>query len=328
MNPEGELRQMTVGPGLEGRRLDAVLAELLGDVTRSRVRGLMEGGRVSVNGAARKPAYKVRQGDVVELVIPPPPPMEPVPQPIPIDILYQDDALAVINKPPGLVVHPAVGNPDNTLVNALVYHFNELAEDGAGGEARPGLVHRLDKDTSGVMVIAKNEKSHAKLSNAFKDRRVSKEYLAVVYGTPYPAKGVWDTFFGRSPSDRKKFSSLVREGKRAITRYETILEAGGLSAQRIDLETGRTHQIRVHFADHNHPVVADTQYGSPRRVNSVTHPELRELVRGVTRQLLHARKLSFPHPVNGVEMTFEAPLREDMAAVLDLMEHIRREEKK
>jgi 23S rRNA pseudouridine1911/1915/1917 synthase len=292
-----------------GLRLDVWLASRVHDLSRSRIQALIKSGQITVAGKIARPHTKVMKGMEVDVDVPPPSePRELIPENIPIEVLYEDSDLIVVNKPAGLVVHPAVGHYCGTLVNALLYHCRDLA--GIGGETRPGLVHRLDKDTTGALVVAKNELAMKKLANQFKKRTVHKEYLAIVHGTPKPASGRIETLIGRSAHDRKKMSvKPASNGRIAISRYEVVERFKKASLVRVTLETGRTHQIRVHMAHIGHPVIGDRQYGeSPRHLN---------LQIEVGRQMLHAELLSFLHPGQHKRVEFRAPLPEDMKNLLD-----------
>ena len=284
-------------------RLDLWLTETVPEHSRSRWQSLIKEGRVTVNGAPGKANLKIHTGDRVEWSIPDPAPAAPQAEEIPLNILYEDKHMIVINKPAGLVVHPAVGNETGTLVNALLHHCTDLT--GIGGEIRPGIVHRLDKDTSGVMVIAKNELAMAELSRQFKERDTEKEYLTIVWGVPYGKRGTVETTIGRHPVHRKKMAANVRNGREAVSHYEVLEALGEAALVRVKIETGRTHQIRVHMAHIKHPVIGDTVYGRGR-ASTVK----------AGRQMLQAAKLALNHPKTGKRMTFEAPLPDDMKALL------------
>jgi len=286
-------------------RLDAWLVDRFPEHSRARWQELIRNGFVTVNGQPRKPSQELREGDTVDIRIPPPTAVEVAPEAIPLNILYEDPDLIVINKPPGLVVHPAPGHDSGTLVNALLHHCTDLK--GIGGELRPGIVHRLDLDTSGTLVIAKNEQAMAHLAAQFKGRSVRKEYVALVWGSPEPPSGRIETLVGRNPHDRKKMSARPLSGKPAVTLYETVSTFGDVSFLRVRIETGRTHQIRVHLAHIGHPVVGDRQYGRPRRT---------DLPAPAPRQMLHAERLAFRHPRTGEELEFVSPLPDDMKNLL------------
>jgi 23S rRNA pseudouridine1911/1915/1917 synthase len=303
--------KLTVQPGEEGNRLDVWLGSRKPELSRARWQELIKSGHVRVNGQIKKPHYDLRENDVVETEIPPAEPTEIVAQDIPLNILFEDSDVLVLNKPAGLVVHPAPGHSDGTLVNALLHHCKDL--EGIGGEQRPGIVHRLDKDTSGVLVIAKNELAVTRLSAQFKSREVRKQYAALVWGRPTPERGTIETLVGRSSHDRKKMSAKPASGRPAVTHYETIRKFPEASLLRVRIETGRTHQIRVHMAHIGHPVVGDTQYGRARKT-----------VRPVpaARQMLHAEQLAFAHPRTGQPLEFVAPIPEDMRTLLKQLEPV------
>lgn len=277
-------------------------------LSRARIQALIHDGHVTVNGRTVKEHHQIRPGDIVKLVIPPPVATALVPEAIPLDILYEDADLLVINKPAGLVVHPAAGHSSGTLVNALLHHCGSLA--AIGGKQRPGIVHRLDRDTSGIMVVAKSDRALAGLMNQFKQRTIQKNYVALVCGHPSPARGTIETLIGRHRVDRKKMSAQPKTGRPAVTHYELMERFGNVSLLRIRLETGRTHQIRVHMAHCGHPVVGDAQYGG-RSVQSLPMP--------VGRQMLHAETLAFMHPITGKPLTFTAPWPADLKALVAVL---------
>ena len=283
-------------------RLDAFLAEAMPEVSRSRWKGLVEAGRVRVDGQTCKPNRKLKPGDEVSWEIPAEPPAEPQPEEIALDILFEDDAVLVLNKPPGLVVHPAAGNESGTLVNALLFHdpvFQTLE--------RAGIVHRLDKDTSGALVVAKTAEALAGLRRQFKARETGKRYLALVWGHP-PAEGRIETQIGRHPRNRKKMAVVDEGGRGAVSAFQTLECFDETALVQVRIETGRTHQIRVHMAHIGHPVVGDATYGRARQ-NKLPLPP--------TRQMLHAEKLDFIHPVSGKRLSFAAPLFDDMRSLLN-----------
>jgi 23S rRNA pseudouridine1911/1915/1917 synthase len=274
------------------------------------VRRLIDDGLVEVNGRAVKAGARLRAGDRIDVRIPPPAPARAEPQEMELVVLHEDRHLIVIDKPAGLVVHPAPGHPDRTLVNALLARCPDLA--GVGGELRPGIVHRLDKGTSGVMVATKDDATHTALAARFKDRSLRREYLAVVAPPPRDLEGTFDTLYGRHPVHRKRFSSRVARGKRAVTHYRVEERFGDVAALvRCRLETGRTHQIRVHFADAGSPILGDATYG--RRPGA---PLLAMLSGLLGRQALHAAVLEFEHPLTGARLRFETAPPADMAAVI------------
>lgn len=286
---------------MEGERLDALVSEQLESLSRSLVKSLVEEERVLVDGQPRKPSYHVKEGERIEIEIPAVREIRIEPRDIPLEIIYQDQDLAVINKPKGLVVHPAQGNWDYTLVNALLFHIKDLS--GINGELRPGIVHRLDKDTSGVMVVAKNDSAHRHLAGQIKAHGIKREYTALVHGIIAESQGRIEAPIGRSKTDRKKMM-VVSGGREAVSLYQVLERLGNYSLVRVQLLTGRTHQIRVHFAYIKHPVVGDPVYG----------PDRRHL--GMESQALHASLLGFEHPRNGEYREFASPLPEYFARVL------------
>ena len=279
-----------------GERIDALLARNVEGLSRSAAQRLLEQGDVSVNGAPVKKNYKASIGDVVEVCLPQPEEVEIIPQNIPLDVVFEDDDVIVINKPRGLVVHPAPGHPDGTLVNALLWHCGDSLS-GIGGEKRPGIVHRIDMDTSGLLIVAKNDFAHRHLSDQLSDHSLARTYEAVVYGRVKEDSGTVDAPIGRHPVDRKRMAIVAKGGREAVTHYEVIARYRGYSHIRCRLETGRTHQIRVHMEKLGHPLVGDMVYGRKR-------PE-----KGLEGQCLHARELRFIHPRTGqpVHLVTELP---------------------
>jgi len=286
-----------------GERLDLLLVREADGLTRSQIKRLIQGGRVLVNDMPCRPGQQVRAGDRVSLVVPPPRPVAIEPEEIPLSVVYQDAHLLVVDKPAGLTVHPAPGHPSGTLVNALLAVVPDLK--GIGGELRPGIVHRLDKETSGLMVVAKTHQAHLELSRQIKERQVEKGYLALVSGVVTPSEGVIDAPIGRNPRHRKKMA-VVAGGRAARTRYKVLRSSDRYSLVEVMLETGRTHQIRVHFASLSRPLVGDRVYGN-------RSPLLR-------RQFLHAHLLGFTHPETGEWRQFTSPLPADLRAALDMIE--------
>jgi len=310
------------GPEAAGRRVDRFLAEAIGTLSRSRVKSLIEEGRAHTEeGPVRAPAEPVRAGLHYALDVPEPVAATPAPEPIPFTILHEDADLIVLDKPPGLVVHPAPGNETGTLVNALLAHCGEQLP-GIGGARRPGIVHRLDKDTSGVMVAAKSELAMAALSAAFARHDLERAYLALVWGLPAPASGALEGPIGRDPRDRKRMAVVARGGKPALTRYVTQ-RGWGTAASLLEcrLATGRTHQIRVHLARSGHPVVGDPLYlrRIPAAARSLAEPA-RSALLDFPRQALHAASLGFTHPRTGAPMRFAAPPPADMQALLVMLD--------
>ncbi len=300
-----------------GRRVDAVIAARFPALSRSYVSRLIRAGQISINGRTKKPGYLTKCGDMIWSEIPPPQPTPCKAEPIPLSILYEDADLIVLNKPPGLVVHPAPGHWSGTLVNALLYHCGDLT--GIGGELRPGIVHRLDKDTSGTLVVAKNDVAHHGLSEQFKRRQVEKRYLALVYGAMKESAGVIESPIGRHPTHRKKMSTTSRRSRSTETRWQIKESFSGVSLLELDLRTGRTHQLRVHCAAAGHPVVGDAIYGGKKRWKTLPSKDLQEVLKGVRRQMLHAWALRFEHPRTSQWMGFESPLPRDMALLLETL---------
>jgi 23S rRNA pseudouridine1911/1915/1917 synthase len=294
-------RKFRVEPEEEGERIDRLLAAREWAPSRAYIQKLLKNGKVFVNGTPVKANYRPATGDEILVEEDEPAPAGVKAQPLPLVILYEDEDLVVINKPRGMVVHPAPGNQENTLVNALLAHCRELS--GIGGVARPGIVHRLDKDTSGVLVAAKNDFTHLSLARQFQQRAMTKKYLALVHGQVSPPEGVINAPIGRHPVHRKKMAVLPA-GKPAVTRYRVLEYAGSCSFLEITLETGRTHQIRVHMQHIGHPVVGDTLYGRKREPFPLYG------------QALHAAVLGFVHPRTGSYQEFTAPLPPEMEAAI------------
>jgi len=304
-----------------GERLDRFLARRLAGLSRSRLKQLIETGRVSEGGATLSdPSRKVKAGQVFRIDLPAPAPAAPEGQAIDLAILYEDSDLIVVDKPAGMVVHPAPGNPDRTLVNALIAHCG-ASLSGIGGERRPGIVHRLDKDTSGLLVAAKNDAAHQALAADFAARRIDRRYLAVVWGVPSPREGQIEGAIGRHPVDRKRMALVGRGGKPALTRYR-VLEALGPAASLVEcrLATGRTHQIRVHLASLGHPLLGDPVYGrdSAERRGRLS-PAGRDALGRFRRQALHAASLGFRHPRTGAWLAFESALPADLLCLINAL---------
>jgi 23S rRNA pseudouridine1911/1915/1917 synthase len=320
--------EVVVDAALGAGRLDAVLAKALPAFSRSRIKDLILAGSAAINGqTAGEPRSPVKPGDTLLLTAPPPEDPDPQPEDIPLDILYEDADLIVVNKPVGMVVHPAPGSPHGTLVNALLFHCRGSLP-GINGVKRPGIVHRLDKDTSGVMVAAKTEAAMAHLSAQFADHGrtgpLHRAYIAFAWGRVQQYQGTVDAPLGRDQNNRLK-QTVRRDGREAITHYAVEARYGGegwdVSRLRCELETGRTHQIRVHMAHIGHPLVADALYASGFATKSRRLPdELRALVDGLGRQALHAAELGFEHPTTGEEMAFEAPLPPDLESLSRALE--------
>jgi 23S rRNA pseudouridine1911/1915/1917 synthase len=325
---EGGEVEIVVDDGLAGNRLDAALARAHPALSRSRLKDLILEGAVSVDGALlTEPKYRLRAGETITLVAPPPEDPEPQGEDISLDILFEDDQVIVINKPVGMVVHPAPGSPSGTLVNALIHHCGASLQ-GIGGVKRPGIVHRLDRDTSGVMVAAKTERAHRHLSAQFADHGrtgpLHRAYLAFVWGMTETAKGTVEAPLGRDSNNRLK-QAVRKDGREAITHYFVERRFGGegwdITRVQCHLETGRTHQIRVHMAYIGHPLVADAVYapGYATKINRLPE-DVATPVQALGRQALHAAELGFEHPVSGEEMFFEAPLPGDLQALEDALE--------
>jgi len=312
-----ETLALTAAAGQAGARLDQFLAQSLG-WSRARLQKLLKSGLVLVNGEPRPASYRVRLGDAVAVSVPEPVPSHLAPEALPLEIIFEDQDLLVVNKPPGLVVHPGAGHRQGTLLNALVHHCPELKD--IGEVSRPGLVHRLDKDTSGLLVVAKTALAHQALVSQFAARETKKTYLALVWGRLAEPEGRIDKDIGRHPTQRHKMTAHPRRGKVAATRWQVRQEfSGPLTLVELSPETGRTHQIRVHLASLGHPVLGDATYsGGVSRLAG--HPKLIDLKPLVHRQLLHAWRLGITHPRTGEKMTWEAPLPEDFQAVLDFLE--------
>ncbi|HYX90659.1 MAG TPA: RluA family pseudouridine synthase [Myxococcaceae bacterium] len=308
-----ERRVHVVPPEARGERLDQHLSSAFPDLTRSRIQALIDEGRVRIDGRAPKASLRIRGGERVELELAPPAPAQPVAQELPLQILYEDADLVVVDKAPGMVVHPAAGHAEGTLVNALLYQVKDLS--GIGGELRPGVVHRLDKDTSGCLVVAKNELALAALQAAFKGRTVNKTYLALVHGVPRRAEGTIQTLYGRHPIHRKRFTGRSKSGKPAVTAYRLRKRFEGAALLEVDLLTGRTHQVRVHLSEMGHPLLCDALYGGARKGRGA----VAEAQHALKRQALHAWKLAFAHPRTGQPLAFEAPLPSDFARALELL---------
>jgi 23S rRNA pseudouridine1911/1915/1917 synthase len=296
---------LCVDTGEAGHRLDTYLAASIPDTSRAAAARLIRGGDIRVDGLVKKPGYRIRAGEKIEGSIPARDPIGFEPQPLPIDILYEDPHLVVVNKPAGLVVHPAPGHGSGTLVNALLFHCPVF--EGVGDRLRPGIVHRLDKDTSGTMVVAKTEPVHRHLSDQFKNRRIEKTYLALVRGELASDSGVVSLPVGRHPIHRKQMSTASRRPRSAETVWRVRERFDGAALLELDPRTGRTHQIRVHCAAIHHPIVGDPVYGRHRKGGSSA----------ARRQMLHAWRLAFIHPVRGERMVFESPVPEDMKELID-----------
>jgi 23S rRNA pseudouridine1911/1915/1917 synthase len=320
-----ETRQFVFSRGRAPERLDRFLAECLPELSRSQLKRLIDEGRVLLGGLSAKPASRLKGGEDLSVTLPEPTPTETVSEEIPLQVLYQDSQLIVIDKPAGMVVHPAPGHARGTLVNALLHHCRDLS--GIGGELRPGIVHRLDKGTSGVMVATKTDAAHNHLARQFKAHTINRRYLALVHGLLTEERGTVDQAIGRHPTQRKKMSSAGRSGRRAVTHWRVLqrFEQDRLTLVELALETGRTHQIRVHFSEMQRPIVGDPVYGGSSRTRSLSDPALRRMVERLDRQALHARLLGFIHPESGDYLEFTSPLPEDMQSIIDYLHHKQRD---
>lgn len=313
-------RRLVFPEDRRSERLDRFLAESLPELSRSQLKKLIEDGRILLDQEPAKASCKLKGGEVLQLDIPEPTPLEARPENIPLDISYEDDQLIVIDKPAGMVVHPAAGHSDGTLVNALLYHCDDLA--GIGGELRPGIVHRIDKDTSGLLVVTKNDACHHHLAAQFKDHSVNRRYLALVHGLLPQDRGVVDQPIGRHPTHRRKMSSQARNSKRAVTHWKVLgrYDIDNLTLVELKLETGRTHQIRVHFSEMNFPLAGDPMYGGRGRFKSLADRELSRLVARLPGQALHARLLGFIHPVSEEYLEWACDPPDDFQAILDYLD--------
>ncbi len=295
-------------------RLDRYLQRLMPDRSRSQIQALIRAGHVRVNDSGVKTGHQLKANDRIAVQLPSRPQTEPAPENIPISILYEDSDLAVVEKPAGMVCHTGAGVRTGTLVNALLYRMGPL---DTGDPMRPGIVHRLDKLTSGVMVVAKNSWSHRALAQQFKSREVYKEYLALVYGRPVRASGTINLALGRDPRDRKKISARARKKRAALTHYKVVREYGGLALLSVRIETGRTHQIRVHLAHEGHPVVGDRVYGGSGKTG--LPKQVQAVAERLDRVFLHAHQLEFRHPRTGASLCFESSLPPELQHFLDLL---------
>ncbi|MCM3784406.1 RluA family pseudouridine synthase [Neobacillus mesonae] len=296
-----DIQEWTVHAEFAKERIDKYIAESMEDVSRSQVQLWIGDGCVTVNGKSVKANYKLAEGDKIEVVIPEPAAVEILPENIPLDVVYEDSSVIVVNKPRGLVVHPAPGHTSGTLVNALMYHCKDLS--GINGELRPGIVHRIDKDTSGLLMAAKNDKAHASLAAQLKDHSVNRRYIALVHGHVQHDQGTVDAPIGRDAHDRKMFTVTERNSKHAVTHFTVMERLNDYTLLELKLETGRTHQIRVHMKFIGHPLVGDPMYGRSKGVK-------------MNGQALHATTLGFVHPETGETLEFHAPLPQDMEDVL------------
>ncbi len=303
------------------KRLDSFIDEKLTDISRSRAKKLILAGFVSIGSAKLKASFRVEVGDEVIVEIPPPTESSAVAQKIPLDVIFEDSDIIIVNKAAGMVVHPAAGHPDGTLVNALLAHCDDLS--GIGGELKAGIVHRLDLGTSGVMVAAKNDIAHRSLADQFKDRTVKKIYGALILGSMPSDEGELNDPIGRSKGDRKKMSAHTSKARNALTEWRVLEEFDGLASWvEIRLRTGRTHQIRVHFAEAGHPLIGDPLYGGEKKAKRLPEGEVRNAATRFERPALHAWRLEIDHPKSGDRMKFEVPIPEDLNDLLKVFRRL------
>ena len=313
MEKEGPFT-LQIGDDEIDKRLDIVVSDRIPNISRSRAAALVKSGDVKVGETAKKPSYKLKAGDVVRGFVPPPEPVEIVAEQTAFGVLFEDEHLIVVDKPPGLVVHPAPGHASGTLVHGLLYRCPDLK--GVGGEIRPGIVHRLDKDTSGILLIAKHSVAHEKLSSQFKDRKIKKEYLALVAGQMRSSQGRIDLPIGRHPKDRKKMSVHSYSPRNAVTLWKVREQYADACLLQLDLKTGRTHQIRVHCAALHHPILGDTVYGKAR--SNVLKDTGGNPV-AIPRHMLHAWRIEFEHPESKRRVSFQSEMPQDMKRIVDVL---------
>lgn len=328
-----------VPPNQKTERIDSYLTQSIHNASRNKIQLAIENGNVLINDKTVKPSRKIKPGDHIICKILKLPPIKLIPENIPLNIIYEDDSLLIINKPAGMVTHPGFGNRNGTLVNALLFHFGlrepihieQEDEDDEQNDAlifssqdiRPGIVHRLDKDTSGLLVVAKSQSIHYELQKQFHNRTINREYIALVWGVLEEDKGTYEGDIGRSSLDRKLFTVVKKDGKPAITDYEVLKRLDFTTLVKIKLRTGRTHQIRVHFSHNKHPVFGDPSYGGNKIVYKKNFPELRKkaeiALSKINRQMLHARTLGFIHPISQQFLQFDSELPDDMNNCLELL---------
>jgi len=301
----------------ENQRLDLFLASWFSETSRSAIQRAISGGDITVNGKTVKPSHRIRAGEEIVGAVPAAPVIDAVPEDIPLDIVYEDAEIIVINKPAGMVTHPGAGATSGTLANGLVYYFNRISHQPPrrGGSSRPGIVHRLDVGTSGLIVVAKTDRAHLNLAEQFESRTVAKVYTAMVYGVVKEDSGKIEAAIGRDPRSRVKMA-VTRNGRQALTLYHAVKRFDEFTLLDLEIKTGRTHQIRVHLAHIKHPVVADSAYDAGR-ANSIKNAKLRAAVYRLDRPFLHAARLGFTHPSSGEKMEFAAPLPDELRAFLD-----------
>ena len=323
MRNKKKSHSFTILPEQTHQRIDYFLSRQDLNLSRSRIHKLLETQQVTVNGLPiRKASYLLHPKDLITITLPEPEKSKILPEDIPLDIVYEDESIIVVNKPAGMVVHPAAGNYTGTMVNALLHHCRFLS--GIGGVTRPGIVHRLDKDTSGLLVVAKTDSAHLNLSEQIKARTVKKIYRALVYGIPTPAEGHIKTYIGRHRADRKKMSTTTKKGRLAITYYKVEENFSDYALLQILLQTGRTHQIRVHLSSIKHPVIGDSVYGY-RRLPPYTkrYPQVHQAITQLKRHVLHAHVLGLVHPEQKKYLEFTAPLPDKFTHLLDLLRKIK-----
>lgn len=313
MNKEETREIFYIPQEFSGKRADIAFSSLLSGLTRSQIQRLIEEGFVLVEGKPVKPSKKLNGGELVSVTFPPPESIEAEPEDIPVEIIYEDEDVVVVNKSPGIAVHAGAGIKEGTLVNALLYKCRGLS--GIGGKIRPGIVHRLDKDTSGVIVVAKNDSAHQALVNQFKSREVEKKYLALIVGNIKEESGSFTSRIGRHPTDRVKMTTKGKTGREALTLWKVVKRYGDATLVEAAPKTGRTHQIRVHFAENGYPILGDKVYG-PRKYKSDL---LESVTKKLGRQALHAAVIGFTHPRSGEYVEFRAPLPEDMKGAIDIL---------
>jgi 23S rRNA pseudouridine1911/1915/1917 synthase len=317
----GEAFTLTVEKADRGKRLDLFLTEQLPAQSRAQIQRYIREGCILLNAAQTKAGTRLKEGDLIKGQIPAPRPAVALPEDLPIRLIYEDADIVVVDKPAGMVVHPAGGVQSGTLVNALLFRLKDL--QGVGGVLRPGIVHRLDKGTSGVMVVAKNDQAHEALVRQFKGREVKKIYLALVYGRMKEAEGTINAPLGRHPIDRKRFSLRTRQPKEALTEWQVKERFEGITLVQVAPKTGRTHQIRVHMASRGYPLVGDPLYTKKRRLAQIEDPVLRGRIEALGRQALHASSLAFRHPTIGKIVEFTAPLPADIEKILEVLRDTR-----
>lgn len=306
-------KTLTITKEHSGKRADVVLAESLAELSRSQIKRLIDGGGVCLNEIPLKPSSKLSEGDTVLITLPGPEPIDLAPEDLGIELIYEDESIAVVNKPPGMTVHPGAGIKTGTLVNALLFTCKDLS--GIGGKLRPGIVHRLDKDTSGVMVVAKSDTAHNSLTLQFKHREVKKKYLAIVLGNLKTDAGVIESQIGRHTTNRVKMSSQTKSGRDSVTIWRAIERYGRSTLVEAEPKTGRTHQIRVHFSESGYPLLADKVYGFKKPKDDI----VKRATKIMGRQALHARELGFKHPVTGEYVSFEAEVPGDMQKAIEFL---------